>query len=83
MHASHRAKSHMLDYSFAHQFIYLRVKVTQREEVRDVFHSLVHSPEMVALARAGPGESQEQGASSVSPTWVQELKYLGYPSLLS
>ncbi|XP_062040243.1 THO complex subunit 2 isoform X4 [Lepus europaeus] len=41
------------------------------------------STQMAAMAGAGPGRSQEPGASSRSSTWVQGPKHLGHPLLLS
>ena len=57
---------------FKDLFIYFKVRVAQREvEKRE--GSSIHwfSPQLAAMARVVPIQSQEQGASSRSPTWVQ------------
>ena len=71
---------------FKDLFIYLKVKVTQREErQRERERSPIRwfTTQLAAVAGAVLIRSQEPGASSWSPTRVQEPKDLGHLLLLS
>ena len=65
-------------------FIYWEVRYIQRgwEAERKIFCLLIHSPSG-CNSQTEPTRSQEPGASSRSPTWVQGPKALGHPPLLS
>ena len=66
-------------------YLFLLERWIYREEERKtekIFHLMVHR-QLAATAGAEPIKSKEPGASSGSPTLVQDLKALDHPQLLS
>ena len=71
-----------LIYFFKDLFL-LESQIYREERERGRSSVLWFTPQEAAMARTAPNRSQEPGASSGSPTWVQGPKALGHPWLLS